>query len=227
MDKTVACVILDWKRPFNMEEVLQGIQSQSLRPTIYVVHVDNDRKYEGCININIEANYGPGIKFGIMSIIPEPYTVVVDDDIAVTDPGYIKLMYESCISKNYVGAVGVLLGPDPDKPYRSGGKVYAPEMDTPVDIILANLFMIKTEMANRLWNQSLPTIRELQYRHYGFITNEDCIMGFLWKQSGLNSPYAVGTGERPYKVLDVRFGLENDPDHYIQRDRTCRYFLNK
>ena len=228
----VACVVLDWKRPFNMKKVIAGIKSQSMETQLYVVHIENDRQYEDCININIDRNFGPGVKFGIMSMIPEPYTVVQDDDMQMTNPQYIEFMYHSCKTKDFVGTVGLIFGSISGKSYTSGEKIYSPEVDTPVDVILANMFMIKTELAASVWTSNLSTIRELQYRDFGFITNEDCIMCALWKEAGLKTPHVVGNldpqyGERPYIGLDARFGLEHDPDHYDRRNQTCQFFLER
>jgi len=216
----VACLIVDWKREENLPAVLEGVRAQTLDMDIFVVHQENSRHCEGCINISHQGNIGSGMKFAVLSMIPNEYTAIIDNDLKLTDDLFMETLFLHCETHGFVGAVGVHLGPDPDKPYTSGSKIYAPIEPTPVDIVLTNACMLHTFEATKRWNSNLDLIRSIQCRkdeRPEMLLNEDVIYSLVSIIEG-RQPVAVGNGAIPYQVLDTADGLEHTELHYRSRD---------
>jgi len=129
--KDVACLIIDWKREENLPAVLEGVRAQTLDMDIFVVHQANSRHCEGCININHQGNIGSGMKFAVLSMIPNEYTAIIDNDLQLTDDVFLETLFLHCVEYGFVGAVGVHTGADLEKPYTSGSKINAPIEPTP------------------------------------------------------------------------------------------------
>jgi len=216
----LACLILDWKRPQNMEAVIAGVLSQSIDVNLYIVHQENDRVYPGAENIHIQTNRGCGSRWNALPFVESKYTVFLDDDLQLTDPQIFETMLSYVKTLDHVSAVGALLGDHADKPYTSGNKVYAPIEPTEVDICLGNLNMVKTEMAIRVWCTQLDFIRTMRRPGTMIIGDDDIISSFLFTQSGFSN-YVVGNDVIPYQTLSTLHGLENDPDHYNFRNSLC------
>jgi len=218
--KDVACVVVDWKRKLNLPDVLAAIKRQTLKMDIYVVHQENFRHSDGCTNIHYENNLGSGMKFAVLSMIPNKFTAIVDNDLELTDVNFMETLFKHCHEYGFVGAVGVHCGPDPDRPYTSGAKVNAPESPAPVDIVLTNACMLNTSEATARWNKNIELIRSIQCRKEErpeMLLNEDVIYSLLSVKDG-RRPAAVGNGFLPYKVLSTAHGLEHTEIHYTSRD---------
>lgn len=216
----IACVIVDWKREKNLPAVLEGVKKQTLDMDIFVVHQENSRYCEGCVNITHQGNIGSGMKFAVLSMIPNQYTAIIDNDLQLTDSAFMETLLFHCETYGFVGAVGVHLGPDPEKPYTSGNKIEAPTEPTLVDIVLTNACMMNTFEATKRWNSNLDLIRKIQCRKEErpeMLLNEDVIYSLLSIMEE-RPPVAVGNGFLPYKVLDTLDGLEHTELHYRSRD---------
>lgn len=220
MSLELACVILDWKRPDNMPKVLEGVRRQSTECAIYVVHQENDRKYDVYENINLSINHACGARWSILSLIHLPYTVMVDDDLELTNPETFAVMLEAVKKYHHVSAIGVNLG-TAEEPYLTGEKVVGTSEVQKVDICLGSLSMVRTTETAIIWNEGLPLVYQYQNRPAPYIKCDDILYAYLHRRAG-GGEYVVGHGERPYEVLDTAHGLEHDPDHYTDRNDICK-----
>ena len=220
----VACVVLDWKRPQNMPTVLNALRRQEgVNIRIYVIHQENMRKYKDCENIWLERNYCCAARWLALPLIRERYTVFVDDDIELTDPGIVALLVRHLKTLHHVSAAGSNFGDDPERPYTSGEKVWAPEEPAVVDVCLGNLNAVITREAANRWISALDHIKDVATERPNemFICTDDIITSWLYVQAGMKN-YAAGRGEVPYRVLDTAHGLEHRSEHPETRDRICR-----
>ena len=216
----LAVVVLDWKRPQNMESVIESIRGQSIPVDLYVVHQANNRVYESAENIHVETNRGCGTRWDILPLVENPYTVFIDDDIKLTDDKILETMLYHVKTRGHVSAVGITLGDHPERPYSSGNKVYAPKEPTRVNICMGNINMVNTRKARTIWCGATEYIRTMRRPETSIIGDDDIISSHLFnRNSYLN--YAVGNGEKPYETLSTMHGLENMPGHYEFRNELC------
>lgn len=203
-----------------MDDVIAGIRAQSVDVDLCIVHQDNDRVYEGAENIHIQTNRGCSSRWNILPFIENEFTVFLDDDLKLTDAKIFETMLKHVETYKHVSAVGVIIGTQPENPYSSGHKVYAPIVPSEVDICMGNLNMFHTITARDLWCTQLEFIRQFRRPGTIIIGDDDIISSHLFTKAEITN-FAVGNGEVPYETLSTLHGLENDPSHYTFRNELC------
>lgn len=181
----LACVILDYRRPQNMEEIIDAINHQSIATDVYIAHQENRRNYDGvCENIHLERNRGCKARYQILPLVNNPYTMIIDDDLRPAVVNIFEVMLEFAKKLDTrVGAYGLNLGRNPKQPYSSGTRIYHTVSPVPVDIILGNFQMINTRRGSRIWNENHNLIRDVT-NDGEIIGCDDIILSYLYKREG-------------------------------------------
>lgn len=224
----LACLILDYNRPQNMLEIIEAVNRQNINVDLYIVHQGNNREYDCFENIHLEHNRGPRTKYQILSLIDNPYTIIIDDDLKPVGENIFDVMLQYAKElKTLVGAYGLILGNNKNMPYTSGQRIFHTSTPVEVDIILANFHLVETAFAAKLWNnnkevtQKSMSFSDLFNKDPLFGTNEDVILSYLYKKANMNV-YVVGTGIKGYQELDNMGGLEFEEGHLRSRNELAK-----
>ena len=140
----IDAVVLSWKRPDNLKEIVRSLKEQKIIDNIYIWHnYPSRKKVDGAINIFSEKNFDTFIRHIFALALDSDYVLFQDDDLVLDgDNSDIIMRY---IRKH--GKTAAVMGPK--------GKKYSKKQESVV--ILGRMHIVKKE------NLVYPVLFEKEY----------------------------------------------------------------
>ena len=158
-DKTLA-VVLSWKRPENLPQVVEGLRRQSYIDDIMIFHNHpSDRRIDGCINIVSDHNFGCAVRHQLATLLDYDCFVFTDDDLMLTQDLASRLMpvIEALGQRSVIGLFGHMLDcADPRAAY-SNGKTITTDEVIPVDVVKGRFHILSRATLQAISGPGLNT----------------------------------------------------------------------
>jgi len=106
--KTLA-IVLSWKRESNLQQVVDGLKSQSFIDEVLIWHnCPSKKKIDDCLHIVSDINLGCSIRYQLATLLDYDYYFLSDDDYMIVNDISNKAMpaIEQFGKKSIIGAYG-------------------------------------------------------------------------------------------------------------------------
>jgi Protein of unknown function (DUF616) len=212
----ITILLLNWRRPENLKCVLDSIEFQTIRPTIFLWNNGDPfshRLVDWQVNSSLNARCWPRWAMGAMA--HTRYLCSLDDDLAFADNKVLEDLVAYLDKSNprdcLVGAFGVVL--HPNRSYADSQHVSARSgSDRRVDVVKGRLLACRTETLRSVAMVAAP---------------EDDIMLSSLTARG-RTKYHVVAGifdNRLISLPENGVGLAQRPEHYSRREVARRAYF--
>ena len=231
-EKKIEVVIINWKRPANVSQIVESIRNQTIKCTITVCDCHPEEQYalDDFTKQNIdrlyrwEHNHGAYSRYLPLASFDHKYTFFIDDDML---PGNKCLEhYLECATKQpnfgVLGQMGRII--DEDGAYR------------PKDVPLKNSFIevdivVRAYFVETKYLYNIVKLRWFLNYFYDRLPEDDILLCASLKLLENKNCYLIPfTGDRETLVnkleMSDRFALCHRPDHYYKRSNLINYLLN-
>lgn len=216
MKKGITVILLTWKRPKNMEKIINAFTKQTIKPKLFLWNNNPDIKFEDdrvewIVNSN-EDMYSFA-RWLMIPMVETEYVMVMDDDLMPNDNKFIETAIR-LIEKNPKGITGPF-----GKCIMKGSNPYnGPEVRTgPADIIKGRCMCMRTEV---LKNVPLGT--------EGFVRNDDIYISFYAANGQKDRHYVWWKlREMTEDLPEGGVGMDKDPNHMKSRNGYINELINK
>lgn len=226
--KVTAIVLSHYKeREKNLIRIIEDLRNGIVKPDSIVVINDNPDilpyRSPGVIYVNISHNTNPIVRFSFATVLDSDYFLFLDDDLTVEKKTLKYLVENAKINPNSIlGFEGSSLNKDSDDPYTKGEEVSRVSIPTVTDIIIRTYFVPKKALFHALKLRTTEPNLPLK-------SIDDVLLCLGYSLCGKGRSIVI-----PLKnmsgVKELDFGGVGqciDKTHYINRDATCRYLLDK
>lgn len=192
METDTTALLLNWKRPENIERTIQSIRDQNLNVKIWLWNnnPNNNKNYDVDLQINSPKNFKCWPRWLIGSLVDTKYIFTLDDDLTFADNDTLNTMrkkhmeYEGEMindkkngptakraAKNIiVGFLGLNIG-HKSHPYTTG-KDFKPanvKNDTFVDIVKGRCMFMNSSLLNKVTMEYEDTVEDIKISSYSDI----------------------------------------------------------
>lgn len=215
----VTALLLNYKRPKNIYEIIDKIKSQSIPVNIFLWNNNNEdnTKYPVDLQINSSLNLMCSPRWLMSGYSKSKYFFSLDDDLNFKDSKVIEDCLSYVINNNCaIGYQGVAIGPS--KEYCKSKHFFSPNInkDINVDIIKGRFIFCS--------KNNLKTVNFSNYKKANNYRIEDDII----ISSKINKKIIPKFLHNRFVELPAPHALCSEPDHYKSRQESLmKYYFNK
>ena len=213
-------VILNWKRPQNVVEIVNKMKQYSCIDEIIISNGNKEhavkmkhRKIKVYDDSILNGKYGLDLRF-IRGLSARNYDIImIDDDLYVEEPELRKLIAEYERNKNRI--VGKWGRPLDNKPYKVAN-IYGN-----VDIVLTRLLIFQKQLCY-LFFKCKPLIEHIYKKGIPYGNGEDIFLSIITGIYFKNKHYAM----KSIKVTELperKVGIHSNKYHKSYRTTLCSY----
>ncbi len=216
MKPGITVILLHWKRPANILDIIPAFTKQSIKPTLFLWNnnpEDIDFKDDRIDWIvNSDQDMYSFARWLMIPMVETEYVMVMDDDLMPSSDKFleeaIKLVDEH---KGIIGPFGKRIIPG-DNPYNG------PEIRTDYcDIIKGRCMCMKTELLSRV---PLGTM--------GRVRNDDIYVSYYAANGKKNAHYVSwALRQMTTDLPEGDCGMDKDPNHMKSRNEFIKELINR
>lgn len=208
-----SAVVLSYRRPQNLIEVIASLRMQEPAPsTVLVFHNSPSRmRVVGAVNVCSSHNFGCHARHAAAMLLPEHRIVFIDDDVVLRSSTVASKLLAALERSSVTGAVGRDLA-DGDHPYTDGREKVGSTGE--VDVVKGWLCAARRDALADVLHISAGLPEEIR-------GEDDICLSAATELCGGPRPVLAGIHPDEVRHLRDQIGQDKRPDHYARRDAAC------
>ena len=213
---TVTMLLLNWKRPENLTQILDRLATQTLKPTIFLWNNAQTPFSHPAVDWQIDSGRNAYCmpRWWMGQHAETDFVMTCDDDLIPADNRLLQDAVDLMAVQppdTIIGPQGIVL--DPDQPYERCGDA---DFDEPCDIILGRMMLLRSKLL-----RALP----IPYGHPEWNTTDDIVVSGLAAAGRSRQHLRAAVFEQRLLELPAPYAVCTQPGHYQRREVARRRWL--
>lgn len=213
---TVTMLLLNWKRPDNLLQILDVLAEQTLKPVIFLWNNSPLPFHHSSVDwqINSSRNAYCLPRWWMGQQVETDFVMTCDDDLLPADNRLLQDAVDLLAAQpanTIIGPQGIVL--DPDQPYERCGDA---DFNEPCDIILGRMMLLRSQLLREL---------PIPFGNPAWLTTDDILVSGLAAAGKPRQHLRAAVFEHRLQELPAPYAVCNQPGHYQRREFARRHWL--